>query len=336
MLVKQDNLEEQRELISIIIPVYNAEGVLHRSVESVLNQNYKNIEIIIIDDGSTDQTGSIIDEYAKKDSRIRVFHKINEGPPKARNLGVFNAKGSFVAFCDADDVMHPQMLLRMYNALKENDADMSICSWSYVDENGSKLNWRTTDLKNCCLDSIEAQKQFLTSVNFEGFCWNKLVKKEVYDQNNISYDETRASYCDMLAIFKLIQSSKRVSFIEDKLYDYYQMPNSCVHTPSIKKLRDYVEVVEQVKVAAEEVGLKKEGWQYQIYRLHKHLFSVYKACEDYEDDVMMFYAQTYKNYLDMPFCKKVQLAFEYPDENPYKFVVKMFIVKNFYNKITSK
>ena len=102
-------------LVSIIVPVYNAEKTLNKCVDSILNQTFQDWELLLIDDGSTDRSGELCDEYANKDSRVRVFHKINEGVSSARNVGLDNAKGQWITFVDADDWIDKNMYQELYN-----------------------------------------------------------------------------------------------------------------------------------------------------------------------------------------------------------------------------
>ena len=115
------------ELISVIIPVYNAEKYLNRCLDSVLNNTYKNLEVILVDDGSTDMSGRICDEYAKKDCRIRVLHKENGGTARARNTGLKIAKGDYIAFVDNDDFVHPCFYEYMLSSMESSSADVAIC-----------------------------------------------------------------------------------------------------------------------------------------------------------------------------------------------------------------
>lgn len=122
----------QKELISVIVPVYNVEQYLPFCIDSILNQTYKSIEVILIDDGSTDHSGMICDEYAKKDNRIKVFHVKNGGPSVARNLGLFYSMGEFISFVDSDDRMHPQMLLRMREMLLIHpECQLALCQFKF-------------------------------------------------------------------------------------------------------------------------------------------------------------------------------------------------------------
>lgn len=120
------------ELISVIVPVYNVEKYSERCIESIINQTYKNLEIILVDDGSPDTCPMICDEYAKKDDRIVVIHKENGGLSDARNAGIEIAKGEYFAFIDSDDYISEEFLSKLYMSLKSNSAFMSICNFDYV------------------------------------------------------------------------------------------------------------------------------------------------------------------------------------------------------------
>lgn len=119
------------DLISVIIPVYNAECYCEASVRSVMNQTYKNLEILIVDDGSSDLTGKIVDRLSCEDSRIKVIHQDNCGVSRARNVGLSNATGSIVAFADGDDICETTQYERMYSAMERNGADVSICALQF-------------------------------------------------------------------------------------------------------------------------------------------------------------------------------------------------------------
>ena len=125
----------EQDLISVIIPVYNVEKYLKRCMDSVLKQTYSNIEIIIVDDGSTDTSGSLCDEYWKKDSRITVFHKENGGLSSARNFGLERVSGNYVCFIDSDDFIHENYISFMYDKIIKNDADICYCkSTKFTDD----------------------------------------------------------------------------------------------------------------------------------------------------------------------------------------------------------
>lgn len=324
-------------LISVIVPAYNAEKSLYRSLDSIILQTYKNLDIIVIDDGSKDNTGKIADIYAQNDQRVRVFHVNNGGEAKSRNIGITEAKGEFIAFCDADDYMHPEMLEFMYNSVINDKSDIAVCSFNYVDEDGNILDWFKPKFKRCCISSTSAQKEFLLSVNIEGFAWNKLIRKELFVNNNIKYDEDRVSYCDVVTAYRLMKSAKNVSMVDRKMYDYYQLNTSCIHTPDIRKLLDYVVVLDKINILAAQSGLSNEGNIYQTYRLMKHLYGVYKDKELYDiREMKHIYIDIYEKYLKFPLIKKIRMATKYHDEKTVKSIVKIILVDKYYRKISKE
>lgn len=123
------------ERISVIVPVYNVEKYLDKCVQSILNQTYENIELVLIDDGSTDGSSKICDKYGKIDSRVKVIHKENGGLSSARNRGIDEAVGKFITFIDSDDYIHHQMLEILYEGIIKNKSDISICEYRRFDEN---------------------------------------------------------------------------------------------------------------------------------------------------------------------------------------------------------
>ena len=125
--------------VSIIVPVYNTERFLNRCIDSVLAQTYSDWELLLVDDGSTDSSGSICDEYATQDSRIRVFHKENGGVSSARNLGLDYARGEWITFVDSDDYIAPDMIEKLYETQKRNNADITVCGYRWVDKEGKNL-----------------------------------------------------------------------------------------------------------------------------------------------------------------------------------------------------
>ena len=127
-----------KELITIVVPIYNVEEYLNKCIETILCQTYENIEILLIDDGSTDNCGNICDLYAKKDSRVKVIHKENGGLSDARNTGIEAANGKYICFIDSDDYISPIFIETLYNLCKENNTKISQCSFNIVYDNNGK------------------------------------------------------------------------------------------------------------------------------------------------------------------------------------------------------
>lgn len=169
---------ENKELISVIIPAYNVKDYLARCLDSVTGQSYKRLEIMLIDDGSVDGTAELCDDYARKDKRIKVIHKRNEGVAAARNTALDSLTGDIIAFADADDYMEPDMLMKLYNAMKRHNADMSSCG--YYEEYTDRTAERRKGSFEAVYDKQSAYKEFFKMGGRIGSgCWNKLIRAEV-------------------------------------------------------------------------------------------------------------------------------------------------------------
>lgn len=260
-------------IISVVVPIYNAEKYIRRCVDSILLQTYRNLEVILVDDGSTDETPEILDDYAAKDDRVRVIHKENVGHAHSRNQGLFAANGEFITFMDCDDYMHPDFMEKMYGAICEDGSDMACCSFNYVDESGNRLGWSEPELKRNAVSSIDAQKDFLTTYNIEGFSWNKLVRRSILTNNNLRYPENQKAFVDMFLWYRALSLCQKVSYVPDKIYDYYQMAGSVVHTIDDVKTHNYRTTLSNIRNAAYENGLSAEGDYYASLRMMSQMYN---------------------------------------------------------------
>lgn len=210
--------------ISIIVPVYKAENYLHRCVDSLLAQTFSDFEVLLIDDGSPDRSGEICDEYAKKDNRIRVFHKENGGVSSARQCGIDNAEGEYTIHADPDDWVEATMLEELYAKAKEEDADMVICDF-YVNY-GNKQIYKKQ--KPSSLDHETVLKEMFQQLH--GSCWNKLIRRSCYKDNNISFD-LELSFCeDLYFHIQLLSNPIKITYLNRSFYHYVRdvNPNSIV------------------------------------------------------------------------------------------------------------
>lgn len=221
------------EKISVIIPVYNSEKYLSKCLESVLKQTYKNIEIILIDDGSTDESGLICDDYSNKDERIRVIHTENVGVSHARNVGLENATGDLISFIDSDDELENNMFEVLVNIKQKYNADMSHCGYKRVDEFGNFI-------KNVCgthavliQDNVETITNMLGGVYFTGGLWNKLYSYSVV--KNIRFAEELKNNEDILFNVLAIQNCRKIVFIDECKYIYYEHTLSACNTINKEK-----------------------------------------------------------------------------------------------------
>ncbi|MBQ6505157.1 MAG: glycosyltransferase family 2 protein [Flexilinea sp.] len=230
----------ENDLISMIVPIYNVERYLKRCLESILNQTYRQIEIILIDDGSTDSCGRICDNYREKDDRITIFHTENRGLSAARNLGIDHAHGEWIMFIDPDDWVEPDFCRIPLLAAREYDADLVTFqsrSWKnghivhpLIFERLRELFQNSGTKRPVGIVSKE------TAVQFGGAAaWNKLYYWELF--NEIRYPEGRV-YEDIAATHKLIYKAKRNVLISDILYDHAYRTGSITYTNSEENKRD--------------------------------------------------------------------------------------------------
>ncbi len=232
--------EEKLPLISIIVPVYNVENYLGKCIESIMAQTYKNIEIILVDDGAKDKSGEICDEYAKKDSRIRVIHKENGGLSDARNCGLEAASGELVGFVDSDDYIDSDMYEILYHTMDKYDAEMSMCD-VYDVYDGKEVSQRD-DVRDFSVDAEQAMKIVMDGQINYAYAVNKLYRKELFDE--IRYPKGKIIE-DAFVILFLLEKTKRVAFSTARKYYYYHRENSIVSNAFSKKHYDCIEAHEQ-------------------------------------------------------------------------------------------
>ena len=320
-----------QEIISVIVPVHNSEKYLKKCLDSIINQSYRDLEIILVDDNSTDRSGIICDEYATRDSRIRVIHNINggEGGAKARNVGINIATGSLFYFMDSDDYIESTMLMEMYNTLCREQSQCAVCSFHYVDESGNEISWQTPQLEEYhTMSGVEAAKIFLTTLNIEGFSWNKLFRREIIIDKNIRFDESLNSFVDMYGMFQAVLNSTKVSFCKQQFYYYRQRAASCVHTMSLRKLSNFRKVVEQITKKALDRELVSESQYFYTYRMMRQLFDAIKGKKGYNKQVWKQIKTEYAwiNVFKVSVCKAGRLLSSYGTESRLKNSMKLFVV----------
>ena len=218
------------DLISIIVRVYNVEPYLRQCLDSIVSQTYDNLQIIVVDDGSTDGCGMICDEYAAQDKRVEVFHLPNGGQATARNYAVEKSRGQWVGFVDGDDWIAPDMLEKMLMAVTQEDADMAVCGVIYAYRDGTNELPITTEYK--VLDSKEAAMDVCFGGNqLRENIWNKLVKKSCIPE---LYAPKWQSYQDMLFLTEFLLKTNRIVLLDSNLYYYRQQMSSVVHSVSMR------------------------------------------------------------------------------------------------------
>ena len=230
-----------KELISVIIPIYNVEKYICKCVDSILRQSYANIEIILVDDGSPDNCGVICDEYEKKDRRVQVIHKENGGLSSARNIGLEKATGEYVVFVDSDDWIEGTYIEKLYYRLKENKADIAVPAFCLCYENGTQM---VDSRISKCTDytSEEALEIFLFNGYLTPCVASKMWKKGIWDK--IRCPEGKL-FEDQFTTYKLLMNADKIVYEPKVYYYYYKRDGSIGHTAFSNRTYDLLEAINE-------------------------------------------------------------------------------------------
>ena len=238
------------ELISIVVPVYKVEDFLERCVKSIQNQTYQKLEIILVDDGSPDRSGTICDELAEKDKRIKVIHKSNGGLSDARNVGVKEATGKYLLFVDSDDYISPNLVEKTVAVAEKNSCDIVLFDYYYV-ENG-KCEVRTNNVPDNQIINLEKEQKLLL---IPPAVWIKLYNRQFYNKVNCSFPKG-LYYEDLGTTPKMLTEAKRIVYLKEPLYYYIIRGNSIMNSNNYERNQhDIVVILEQILSYYKEKGL---------------------------------------------------------------------------------
>lgn len=214
-------------LVSLIIPVYNVSVYLPRLMESVLSQTHKELEIILIDDGSPDSSGELCDRFASNDSRVKVIHKSNSGVADTRNAGINAATGEYISFADGDDYLENDYIEYLIRLCTENNADISCCAWT-TDEDGrlNKCTYRKRE-PGIYKGNHEAMRALLTTRLFSSSVWGKMFKKDLFDE--VRFPEGANYYEDDATMYRLASRADSVAIGGESKYFYTLRNDSMIH-----------------------------------------------------------------------------------------------------------
>lgn len=228
------------EKVSVIVPVYNVEEYIDRSIKSIINQSYGNIEIILIDDGSTDRSGIICDAYATCDDRIIVLHKANGGQGSARNMGLCVCTGQYIMFLDSDDYLELDCIQELVNRIESGNFDISVCNYYFVTEEGNVIS-RFTDTSDSIFNGYEVIEHMWNDEIINIAPWAKLYKRYLWE--NFRFEEC---YCeDSATMYKLYKKEMNICFTSRPLVNYVMRSSSDVRSFSEKKLH-MIEIYDDV------------------------------------------------------------------------------------------
>lgn len=229
------------ELVTIVVPVYKVEKYIDRCIKSILNQTYKNLEIILVDDGSPDNCGKICENYAQKDERIKVVHKENGGLSDARNAGISISNGKYISFIDSDDYIDPEYIELLYKTIKKDKSDMAISSHKVIYENGTVLEKATKE--ESILKPKEVLKRILYDDGIDLSAWAKLYKIELFKE--IRYPKGRL-FEDAATTYKLVDKCEKISIISRSTYNYIIRGNSITNINFSEKKMDLIISTEEM------------------------------------------------------------------------------------------
>lgn len=251
---------QNSELISVIVPVYNLEGEISKCLLSLVLQKYPNFEVIIVDDGSTDNSLSVCSKLAEKDKRFLVYHTKNKGLSSARNFGISKAKGKYLAFVDGDDYIDPEFLSSLYSSVLQSGSDIAISGYTEIYKNNSKTFLRELEVisgRNATIRLLTRQE------NMEVLTWNKLYKKTLF--RGIRFPDGK-NHEDNFTTFQLLIRAKKVSYVSKSIYSYVYRESSI--TNSEKTLERLKAKVESAKEAMRI--FKKEEKDSRLYLAAKY------------------------------------------------------------------
>ena len=221
------------ELISMIVPVYKVEKYLDRCLESLVNQSYPNLEIILVDDGSPDRCGEMCDDWAARDCRIRVIHKENGGLSDARNAGLAVATGEVIGFVDSDDWLDTDFVYHLYQALEKTGAGIAACDCRFVteDETVATVGQRTPPYRICTGEAAVAD--ILSGVGFRATAWNKLYRRQYLEGEQYPVGRHHE---DEFFTYRILAKAEKLVYVDLPLYCYVQRGGSIMHSLSMKRL----------------------------------------------------------------------------------------------------
>lgn len=296
--------------VSVIIPVYNTEKYLSVCVNSVLCQKYVSLEIILVDDGSTDSSASICDNYAQMYDNIKALHIKNSGPATAKNEGLKLAQGNYIALTDSDDKMEPLMLHKMVSVGYEHNADIICCNYKQIDEEGRVSHMNSTN-EQYVLDHEEGLIHFFSKDKIYSQCWTKLYKRKMLIDQHIENDPGLRTDEDFIFNIRAFVNAQTTVIVDEPLYEYTHRENSLAHAYYKKNISQYINnrikrvLVTQEAVKNETVAVKEWSTVHIIMYYNELLGKVALFPEYYSDkrikEIIKFIRQN-KQILNQHYC----------------------------------
>lgn len=317
-------LEEQNEMISVAVAVYNSDAYLERAITSLLNQTYRNLEIILVDDGSTDGCPEICDRFAAQDSRIKVIHKKNGGLFTSRNVGIDNATGMYLAFLDGDDWVEADMYERMLSAMREYDAELAVCRYKWVYEK------ETVDISTGNAAFMEGQEMLAKyleedeAYQIQNAAWNKLYKRSLLGDLRFP----ARWYEDMLYTIQLLSKPSKSIYLDRAYHNYVCDRNASIMNRGINE-KIFTDLIPNLydrsaflrKIGREDLALLQD------YYLYKRLLLFYTAASRGNSPQKKEYRRLLEEKLKAPAKSDYDAVFSISQANPHEYQkLKLFLL----------
>ena len=303
-------------MISVIIPVYNAIHTLERCVQSVLSQTYQEYEIILVNDGSKDESAILCEALSEKDPRILFFNQDNMGVSAARNKGINVSSGEYIVFVDADDTIEVEMLSKMLDCQKKYDSDLVICNFRQTYDNGQNVEYDQLKVKEMeQIDPLVVVSRVISIADdaIYGSCCRTLFRSKLITDNNIRFQEELTIQEDMQFLLKCIEISKNVSFVPDFLYNVSISKESS--TGRFMRSRDYGTDIMNRWLATYVEKMKKFidlSINYHICVANSIVLNISNTCKKgttYSFVDRIKYVNNY--YVDSDACMAIRIACKY-------------------------
>ena len=299
--------------VSVILPAYNAEKYISKTIDSLLEQTLKEFEIICINDGSKDNTLKLLNEYSKKDSRVIVIDKINEGVWKARLDGIKKANGKYITFIDSDDYVNKNFLKELYKNITINNSDISICGFQRIDFETKKVISKEMQYSEEKVIDMEKNPEEVISVNTS--LWNKMYKAELL-KNMKDLEKPPRILEDMMFLAMLYLNVKKITFVDEILYNYMVIQGSAMNRLKKEEILDIQEAMLEVREKYNKANASKERKEIlsDMAFLHFGISLMLKASENEKTNFKEIYVSNLKylntyfkewrhsKYLNLSYC----------------------------------
>lgn len=271
----------KEKLISVIVPAYNVEKYIRRCLDSLVSQTYENLEIIVVNDGSTDQTGEIIEEYTERyPDKVMLYTRENQGQAEARNFGISKASGEYIGFVDSDDFVSTKMYELMYREAEEQNCDMVTCGYYGCDEVTGEITVYQTGYKGEFNQNIY-DNPMLLRIN-SPYPWNKLYTRELLERSGFSFRKG-IIFEDLCAIFPLFMDAKKVGRVHEKLYYYIKGRKGGTISTFNEKHGQIIDALQIMNDAYQQRGMFERFYDTLLFFNLRHIYARFDEMQNYDD-----------------------------------------------------